>query len=267
MSHIQTTSAPLRAIIVCVDYSDYLSLTLPYNRHHFSEVMIVTSPTDTKTQELAAANNCRVHITDAFYADGAVFNKFRAMEEAFGVYGRYGWLCIMDADVLWPKHIDWVFVEPYKQLRLPEHIATRYWMMPGVLHTPLRRMWEDVTPYVPQEPYWAQFPLHPQQVEWAGYTQIFHATDSVLGPAPWHEINWSHAGAPDSWFQQKWEQRNKRRPPFICLHLGQAGRNWCGRATPYIDGSIDPNADMRTRQLRHFMRMRQATRGFEHEKL
>jgi hypothetical protein len=34
---------PLRAIMVAVNYSDLLSITLPYNRHHFDQVMIVTN--------------------------------------------------------------------------------------------------------------------------------------------------------------------------------------------------------------------------------
>jgi hypothetical protein len=253
----------LRAILVCVDYGDLLEITLPYNRHHFSEVMVVTSFNDERTVKCALQNNSHVYQTNAFYTDGAVFNKFRALEEALDSYGRYGWMCIMDADVLWPKHIPWQFVEPRKAFASNGGPL----LYPGNLYTPLRRMCEDLTHGAPHEPYWKSYPLHPQQVEWAGYTQIFHADDPHLGPAPWHQTDWTHAGGADSFFQQLWPKENKKRPPFECLHLGSAGRNWCGRVTPYLDGSQDARAQQRLDALRNFMQQRRNTRSFDSEKI
>lgn len=245
----------LRTVIVCVDYSDILSITLPYNRHHFSEVIIVTSMTDTKTVEVAQANNAQVYQTNAFYTDGAVFNKFRAMEEGLSVFGRYDWMCIMDADVLWPKFIPSLTDESDGGI-----------LVRGNLYTPLRRMCEDLQ-QIPHEPYWKSYPLHPQQVEWAGYTQIFHAEDPYLPTPPWHEMNWRHAGGADSFFQQRWPAKNKLRPPFECLHLGPAGTNWCGRVTAYVDGTKPAESDARLLTLRNFMRVRRNTQSFDQEKL
>ena len=48
----------MRAITVCVEYSDYLSHTLPYNRHQFSEWMIVTTPEDKATRDVASSLGC-----------------------------------------------------------------------------------------------------------------------------------------------------------------------------------------------------------------
>ena len=49
----------MRAILVAVDYADLLAITLPYNRQHFYEVMVVTSldKLDDETREYAAAND------------------------------------------------------------------------------------------------------------------------------------------------------------------------------------------------------------------
>lgn len=254
---------PLRAIIVSVDYADLLSVTLPYNRHHFSDVMVVTSFKDDATVQVAASNNAQVYQTNAFYTDGAYFNKFRALEEALDHYGRYDWMCIMDADVLWPKTIDWNF---YPEPNV-EYLRGQYPMFRDCLYTPLRRMCEDLSVGIPHEPYWKSYPLHPQQVEWAGYTQIFHAEDPHLPAVPWHETNWKHAGGADSFFQQCWPKHYKRRPPFECLHLGPAGRNWCGRSTPYLDGSTDPLANHRISSLRNFMTQRKHSKSYDSEKL
>ena len=90
---------------------------------------------------------------------------------------------------------------------------------------------------LPDESDWNQYEIHRNVNEFAGYSQIFHASDPVLGNAPWHETNWKHAGGADSFFQRKWKKENKIRPDFEVLHLGHAGRNWCGRTTDYLDGS------------------------------
>ncbi len=44
---------PINGVTVCVDYSDYLSLTLEYNRHHFDNFAVVTASSDRATKELA----------------------------------------------------------------------------------------------------------------------------------------------------------------------------------------------------------------------
>ena len=120
----------------------------------------------------------------------------------------------------------------------------------GQLCSPLRRMCSvEEGIRAANEPgserWWNRFPIHRNVAEWAGYSQILHAGDPHLGPAPWHEIDWIHAGGADSFFQQKWPQERKIRPPFEVLHLGPAGQNWFGRATPYLDGSIPEDANVR----------------------
>ncbi len=228
----------MRAIIICVDYSDYLSLSLPYNRHHFEEVVIVTSPSDEQTVKIAKDNKARVFQTEAFYEDGADFNKYKALEQGLDFMGRTGWLSIMDADVVWPKSIP----EFSRQI--------------GHLYTPLRRMLRTPNASLPQEEDWKDIEYHPCMREFSGYTQIFHASDPVLGQAPWHETNWKHAGGGDTFFQFKWKEENKVRPPFECLHLGEDGTNWCGRATPYIDGTVPTDSQERSTKLREYIRGR-----------
>jgi len=241
----------MNAILVSVDYADYLSLTLPYNRHHFERVVVVTSPDDPLTPQVARANWAEVYQTDAFYAGGARFNKWKALEEGLDVLGREGWICIMDADVLWPRCVS---------LDLEE----------GHLYTPLRRMAKAPSEGLPDESTWANYPLHRQQLEWAGYTQIFHGSDRRLGNPPWHQTNWRHAGGADSFFQLKWPDRRKLRPSFEVLHLGESGKNWCGRATSYLDGSHPPNASEKIQEVRQFIRGRRKVRGvrkFDDERL
>lgn len=226
----------MKAILVSVDFGDLLSITLPHNRHHFSEVAVVTTPTDTLTHEIADVNGAKVFCTNSFYDNDCDFNKWKALEEGLDWFGRDGLLCIMDVDVLWAK-------------TFPVCVWEK-----GKIYTPKRRMMEDLSKPIPLDSGdWKKFPLHRQQVEWAGYTQIFHADDPVLGKPPWHQINWKHAGGADSFFQQKWDKSNKLRPPFEVLHLGLAGKNWCGRVTEGIDGTKPSQAEERHRKLRSYL--------------
>ena len=241
-------SQHLRAITVCVDYADYLAITLAYNRHHFNEVMVVTVHRDVETWEVAKRFGASPFMTQAFYDEGEIFNKWKALEEAFDCYGRHGWICNMDADVLWPKTI------PPLNLEF------------GNLYAPYRRMMADFTGDIPPENTWAKYRRHRNVAEWAGYSQIFHAEDSCLENPPWHEINWKHAGGADSFFQKKWPRHKKIRPDFEVLHLGSAGTNWCGRATPYLDGTVPKEREQRLQQLKQFMQTRRKTRKFDSEK-
>lgn len=247
----------MRAIMVSVDYSDLLALTLPYNRSNFDTVTIVTSSEDAKNvYPIAAKSDAHVLMTDLFYKGGAVFNKWSALEWALDQIGRTGWLAIMDADVLWPKSVSKRETENEIKWHASDMGGTLY-QSKGMLCTPRRRMWNEwpklptcvrpeqqviVDGFIPSEQDWTSFPLHPQQREWAGFTQIFHADDPILGQAPWHQVDWLHAGGSDSFFQAKWQEAQKVRPPFEVLHLGVAGTNWMGRATMLADGTIPPGS-------------------------
>jgi hypothetical protein len=236
----------MRAIIVSVEYGDLLSLTLPYNRHHFQEVMVVTTQRDEQTQAAAKACDAQLYITDAFYESGADFNKWVALERALDKFGRHGLMAFVDADIMWPKETNQTEFER------------------GKLYTPRRRMWVNLTDYENciDENTWRTVPLA-YEVQYAGYTQIFHADDPRLPNPPWHELNWRHAGGADSGFQNLWPERDKVRPNWVVLHLGTAGMNWCGRSTPYLDGSLPREAEERKRRLWLFYNQRRYARNEE----
>lgn len=250
----------MNAIMVAVDYTDLASITIPYNRHHFDKVYVVTAwkgvnknEHDDALGKICYENRCELYYTDSFYTDGAIFNKWRALEEGLDHFHLRlpGWLCIMDADVLWPKSLDFSIPEGDGSLIYRNGIERRALSI-GNLYSPLRHMWNEWPMYNGEkgwqrdcpitEEEWKLFPIHRNTAEWAGYSQIFHTSDPVLGPAPWHQVDWLHAGGADSAFQAKWAPQNKVRPPFECLHLGPAGKNWYGRATPFADGTLSKDS-------------------------
>lgn len=244
----------MRAITVSVEYADLLNLTLAYNRHHFEEVMVVTTPQDDATQRVATRNKAELFLTNAFYENGAYFNKWLALEEGLDKFKREGLLCIMDADVLWPQSLmGW---------EEPPQLSVRW----GTLYSPQRRIWEDVHAGIPREQEWQFLPLF-RDFEFAGYSQIFWADDPHLPPAPWHELDWNHAGGADSSFQRLWPNKYKIRPPWQVLHLGRPGTNWTGRTTPLLSGKVPIQAEERKKTLQWLMRQRGTTGTYEAERL
>ena len=198
----------IRSITVSVDYADCLAVTLPYNQYQFEERWIVTTPEDYKTIRIAEEFDCKLYTTNSFYDDGADFNKFKALEEGLEVMGREGWICIMDADILWP------ILHPPIELVIGCLYGTNRHMYPHIKSIP--------------EHMWSHFPLHGYK-DFSGFTQLFHADDMKLKETPWHELDWKHAGGGDTHFADRWPKTQRVKLPFNVLHLGEADSNWCGR--------------------------------------
>jgi hypothetical protein len=203
----------VRAITVCVNYSDLLAATLPSILRHVRDLLIVTTPDDLQTIDLAIRASVRLLKTAAFYQNGDTFNKGRALEEGFDVLGRNGWILVLDADVMLPRRLK------LGQLEV------------GCLYSPYRRMLVQPGAPIPPQSDWRHLLIGPEDRtgEYAGYFQLFHASDPVLADKPWYPSHWPTAGGCDSDFWMKWPKAKRRRPRFEVLHLGEAFTNWRGR--------------------------------------
>ena len=228
----------LRTIITSVGFADFLALTLPYNRHHWGQVCVLTTPADTDTQKVAVANNAFFFATDNFYKDGAKFNKFLALEECLDHFGRHGIICLVDADVFWPRSV------PFSN-----------WRRGHIYSFKRRRLLLDTTAPIPPEPEWQHLPLDPQFGECLGFTQIFHSNDPHLGRPPWHRIDITHAALGDSYFQARWPLRNRIWIDQDVLHLGNYANNWLGRVVQHRDGSIPDNAEQLAKDVENLKKV------------
>lgn len=234
----------MNSIVVCVEFDDFLAVTLLRNVRHFERTLVVTSPGDGPTKALVLATpKCELFETDAFFRGGAAFNKGAAMEEGFDVLGRNGWVCIWDADVMMPESIEFA-----KDCRC--------------LYVPVRRILPDPKDFSDCLE-WSNLSSPTRANEFVGYFQLFHA--SSVSP-PWYTSDWTHAGGCDSDFQLKFPSDRLRRPPFEVLHLGlegvanseqRIGINWCGRVSPRIDdGNTCDRAGIRATRIEQLVRDR-----------
>ena len=225
----------MRAFIVSVEFGDFLGVTLPRNRHHFEEVTVITSRRDRKTLAVARENNADVYTTECWWDRGAMFDKWKGLEQCLNERGTHGDLCLMDADIVWPQNLG--SFQPKKN-----HI-----------YTPHRRIMKNHRDPIPPEREWKNFNRAWGCEDWVGYTQIFTGDDIHVQVKPWfHGIyeTYGTAGFADTHFQCRWPATKKFRPAWEVLHVGLPMENWCGRSSQTMDGKWMQKGPERTRILK-----------------
>lgn len=93
----------LSALVVCVNYWDFLRITLPINREHFDDIVVVTMPGDVVTPQVCAQMGATCCVTEEFLAGNAPFNKGRAINQALHSLTDPQWVVLLDADIVLPS--------------------------------------------------------------------------------------------------------------------------------------------------------------------
>lgn len=191
----------INGMTVCVDYAEYLAHTVERWKRTLRTLIVVTSPVDSATKQVCDDHGISYVETDAFYRNGAHFNKGLAMEEALQYMNWQDWILFFDADILpdpnWKQHIGQA--DPSRL-----NGARRLQYNPGKDDTPIN---------------------DGGRVGW-GYFQLFHSTDPHVQRTPLMDCTWKHAGGYDNSFRGLWPNEAKELPVHL-LHLGENG-NWFG---------------------------------------
>jgi hypothetical protein len=244
----------IEAVVVCVDYADYLAETLPHNLPHFDRTLVITAPRDVETQELCRKLSVPFYATNIFFKDGDRFNKARGIDFGLGYLRWNDWVVHLDADVYLPpmsrKWLEWralekesiygidrvncVGYEPWKSFLAEGHLGHDYMCRVKVpIGMPLldRIAIRDYGGYIP-----------------IGFFQMWHGS---LGRR--YPIAKSDAEHSDVLHAIQWdEDRRHLIPEIVGVHLQGAeaplGANWKGRKTPrFAPGSTpvpyDPQTD------------------------
>jgi len=208
----------INALTVCVDYSDRFEPALVRWRPWLESLTVVTTPDDTETQRLARAAFPRVELvtTDLFTADGATFNKGRAMEFARRHHMDWSdWALWIDADIIPPNN----WFERVVAAK-PE---------PGFLYGAWRYQCDDMSRL--DDP--TMFRRFREDGVAVGYFQLFHTDDPAVDVTPpLLDTWWLHGGNYDNQFMDRWRTcgRDRRRliPELWLAHQGPRN-NWFGR--------------------------------------
>lgn len=217
---------PINAILTCVEYDDYLAITLPRNARHFDQVFVVTTPNDQKTIDLVCHTPNSICVTTTrFHKDGAEFNKgaglnfgLQTMKELIPVTG---WTCILDADTLLPGNASEFFNDAF--------------LKTGNLYGAGRRMLPNFLIEQIEDLDFKLIPTHALHLH-SGYFQLFHWQDPRCRNMPQYSEKSNHAGKADTFFMKGWPEHRRLWMPFDVVHLGPQDRNWFGRSSPRLDG-------------------------------
>lgn len=227
-------------VTVSTDFHDYLEIMIPLNMSHFERWVIVTHPEDRRTIDVVQRyEQCEILLSESFFADGAYFNKYAALQLGIRKAIRDGgWMCLIDSDIVLPPVVD------QTNLRI------------GNVYCPRRRLVlrpEDKRLIA----HWQRHRLEPRDAgRHSGHCLIFHTSDPVLaGPADWFPSNFIWAGKAHEVFLKRWKAQQQLRPKWDVLELCEYS-NLCGRWCAYLDGSIPD--DHTERHERSLLMMRQS---------
>ncbi len=107
----------IEAVSVCVNYSDYLKVSLPINKQIFDKIVIVTRKDDIETQRVCAENNVEVIATDEFNDHPSGFNKFKGINKGLELLDKDGWVLFIDCDIV----LDPIYRRVFDNLELNEN--------------------------------------------------------------------------------------------------------------------------------------------------
>jgi hypothetical protein len=93
----------LECVTVCVDYADFLEVTLPLNRPHVDRMIVVTKHDDLETQKVCAKYDTECITTHAFGPNGG-FCKGAGINVGLRHLDLDGWVLHLDADTVLPIH-------------------------------------------------------------------------------------------------------------------------------------------------------------------
>ncbi len=241
----------LEAVTVCVNYSDFLAHTLPYNKMHFDKIVVVTDTKDVKTKKLCEFYNVTCVQTDAFYENGHKINKGKGINEGLKHLDMDGWVVHLDSDIYLPPltrqilenlELDKETLYGIDRMMCPSYES---WINFLDSPKPMHEGWIYV--------HTTAFPLGVRIAEYKnkgwepiGFFQMWNPKASNVLEYPKEHGNVDRS---DVIFAKKF-RRAKRQliPEIISIHidseeLPEMGKNWSGRKTrPFTMESVAKKA-------------------------
>jgi hypothetical protein len=242
----------LEAVVVCVNYSDFLAHTLSYNKALFDNMVVVTDLKDEKTKKLCEFYNVTCVQTDEFYANSSTINKGRGINEGLKQLSMDGWVLHLDADIFLPPLTREILekIEPeldknglftIDRMMCPTYEAWQKYINDP---TPFHEGWIFVHTSV--------FPIGTRIAEYKsngwepiGFFQLWHPKTVGIFEYPNEHGSIDRS---DVIFTKYWRRGNRHLiPELIGIHiesealdLSEMGKNWNGRKTKIFGPEFTP---------------------------
>jgi hypothetical protein len=206
----------ITAIIVCVDYADFLAITLPATVAAVDRVCVATAPHDEATLAVCRANNVEITVYPRFSGGEATFDKAGGLNFLLDRLQPQGWVLSLDADIFLPRQLEangldrsHLYAAHRRMIAEPqqwrEYLASR-----------------DLTPFARYGP-----GLKAGRAGLLGYFQLWHYPTFPQRRFP----SSCNAAGYDKAFGRLWPRPDRCYVEGDVVHLGINKANWNGRVT------------------------------------
>lgn len=237
----------LEAVIVCINYADFLKVTLPNNKQLFDRLVVVTDTRDKDTARVCEFYNVKCVKTDDFYIDHPIKpNKARGINAGLKELSLDGWVVQLDGDIWLPPMtrsiLERVPLEKEKIYGIDRLMCNSYEDFYDFLYVKTKPIHEGWI-YLHMD----TFPVGQRITQYygegympIGYFQLWHPGVSKINTYPVIQAAYDRT---DILHLKQWS-RDKRSfiPELVCIHLAseshKQGQNWEGRKTmPFLPAS------------------------------
>lgn len=241
----------LEAVTVCVDYSDFLAVTLPHNLKHFDNYVVVTSYEDRETQDLCHHYGVECRTTNLMYIKSQMehhkFAKGRAIDFGLAYLGRTDWTLQLDADTWLPDNtrawLNFANLDSECIYGIDRYSCDSYEDWEKFQHQRYTQHLRHCLVIPPPFPMGARIAIK----EYNGYIPIgfFQLWNAKKFPQRRYPLNNSGAEHTDVLHSLQWPDDKRRLlPELLCIHLSsetssKMGANWHGRTTKQF-GPFNP---------------------------
>lgn len=231
-------------VSVCVNYSDFLAVSLAENLPHVDNCVIVSCPDDKETQAVCKRHDVRCILSKDYTRNGP-FNKGRMIQRALDSIGGQDWILHMDSDVILPqqfrRYLEWAHLDERVIYGADRQNITGWdnWQA-------LKRHAGNWSNHGHECGHWFH-PKFPMGSRWVssvhgfapiGAFQLFHGSELTEGGYHIRNYPITHGDCArtDMQFSLTWDRRFRQiLPEVIVLHLesepAKLGANWRGRTT------------------------------------
>lgn len=240
----------LEGLVICVDYSDFLAHTLPHNKTHFDNLIVVTDTKDEKTKKLCEFHHIRCVQTDIFYENGNSFNKGVAIDYGLSLLENKDWVIHLDADIYLPpltrSILENIPLETHKIYGADRLMCPSYEKWTEFLNDPQKI--QEGWVYIHMD----AFPIGVRLAEYnnkdagyepIGYFQLWNPKGSGVFNYPTEH---DYCDRTDVLHCKKFARKDRELlPEIIVIHLeseglsvGSMGKNWKGRKTRLFESQV-----------------------------
>lgn len=114
----QRIGRKIEALVICVNYGDFLKITLPRNKKQIEDITVITDFNDKETIAICNQNDVDYILTDEFYRCGFSFVKSAGYTVAFNFLHYRDWILLIDADIILNENFGFYIKENITKLNI-----------------------------------------------------------------------------------------------------------------------------------------------------